>query len=82
VPRIPPYRIGGGLGWQGQRLDAGITVNYYGKQTHYGEFDTATPAYTNVDAQIAVRPFKAWPGWNWRWWAKTSPMMCSAWPPR
>jgi iron complex outermembrane receptor protein len=29
VPRIPPYRIGGGLGWQGQRLDAGVTVNYW-----------------------------------------------------
>lgn len=62
VPRIPPYRIGGGLGWQGRILDAGFTINHYGAQNNFGEFDTYTPGYNNLDARVAVRPFKAWPG--------------------
>ena len=62
VPRIPPYRIGGGLGWKGKRLDTGVTLSYYGRQNRFGAFDTSTPGYANLDAQIAVRPFQAWPG--------------------
>lgn len=56
VPRIPPYRFGGGLSWEGERLDAGFQVLQVGEQTRPGLFDTPTPGYVSVDAQIAWRP--------------------------
>jgi iron complex outermembrane receptor protein len=62
VPRIPPYRIGGGVSWKGTKLDTGIDLQYYGKQDKFGDFDTSTPSYVNLDAQIAWRPFDANPG--------------------
>lgn len=62
VPRIPPYRVGGGVDWQGDRLDAGMTLIYAGRQDKFGEFDTPTPGYYSLNAQIAWRPFKAHPG--------------------
>ena len=61
VPRIPPYRVGGGLNWQGDRLDAGFNLIYAGRQDKYGAFDTATPSYVSLDSQIAVRPFNSHP---------------------
>lgn len=62
VPRIPPYRIGGSVNWQSKLFDAGVTFNHYGRQTDYGAYDTATPGYNALGAQIAVHPFKAYPG--------------------
>jgi iron complex outermembrane receptor protein len=62
VPRIPPYRIGGGLNWQSKIVDAGVTFSHYGRQNDYGAYDTATDAYNSLGAQIAVRPFKQYPG--------------------
>jgi iron complex outermembrane receptor protein len=62
VPRIPPYRVGGGLSWKGTKLDTGIDLKYFGRQDKAGAFDTATPSYMNLDAQIAWRPFDARPG--------------------
>jgi len=62
VPRIPPYRVGGGVDWQGEKLDTGLTLIYYGRQDKFGAFDTPTPGYTSLDAQIAVRPFSRYPG--------------------
>ena len=62
VPRIPPYRLGGGLSWQSAKVDAGISLSHYGRQTDFGDYDTATPAYNALSAQVALRPFKAWPG--------------------
>lgn len=62
VPRIPPYRIGGGLNWQSKIVDAGVTFSHYGRQNDYGAYDTATDAYNSLGAQIAVRPFKHYPG--------------------
>jgi iron complex outermembrane receptor protein len=62
VPRIPPYRIGGGLNWQSKIVDAGVTFSHYGRQNDYGAYDTATDAYNSLGAQIAVRPFRQYPG--------------------
>lgn len=57
VPRIPPWRLGGGVTWHGAAIDAGMTLTRVGRQGDYGTYDTATPGYTNLDAQIAWRPF-------------------------
>ncbi|HEX7855163.1 MAG TPA: TonB-dependent receptor [Sphingobium sp.] len=62
VPRIPPYKIGGGLSWEGKKADAGVTFIHYGRQNDYGLFDTPTPGYNSLSAQIALRPFTAYPG--------------------
>ena len=57
VPRIPPWRIGGGLNWTGDEFDAGFQVMRVAGQDDPGLFDTPTPGYVSVDAQIAWRPF-------------------------
>jgi iron complex outermembrane recepter protein len=56
VPRIPPWRLGAGLGWESGKFDAGVHVVVNGKQTEFGAFDTATPSYTELNANIAWRP--------------------------
>jgi iron complex outermembrane receptor protein len=62
VPRIPPYRIGGGLSWRSRVFDAGILFIHSGRQDRFGVFDTPTPGYDSLSANIAVRPFRAHPG--------------------
>jgi iron complex outermembrane receptor protein len=62
VPRIPPYHVGGGLSWQSERLDARVTVKYAGRQDKLAATESVTKAFTNVDAQIALRPWAAYPG--------------------
>ncbi|MBI1366765.1 MAG: TonB-dependent receptor [Alphaproteobacteria bacterium] len=62
VPRIPPYRIGGGLFWSSAKIDASSLFNYYGRQNKFGAFDAATPSYVSFDSQIAWRPFIDKPG--------------------
>ena len=56
VPRIPPYRFGGGLAWEGEEFDAGFHVMRVGEQNKFGLFDTPTPGYVSLDAQITWRP--------------------------
>lgn len=58
VPRIPPYRVGGGVNWKGDSLDAGMDVTYFGRQNRFGAFDTPTPSYYNINARVAWRPFE------------------------
>jgi iron complex outermembrane receptor protein len=62
VPRIPPYRIGGGLAWAGKTIDAGIMFSHYGRQDKAGDFDTPTEGYNNLNVNLAFRPFKSHPG--------------------
>jgi len=64
VPRIPPYRFGGGLSWEGEWLDGGFQVLQVGEQTRPGLFDTSTPGYISVDAQIAWRPVASNPNFE------------------
>ncbi|MEH3124225.1 MAG: TonB-dependent receptor [Sphingomonas phyllosphaerae] len=61
VPRIPPYRVGGGLNWNGEKMDAGFSLIYTGRQDKFGAFDTATPSYVALDGQLALRPFARHP---------------------
>lgn len=61
VPRIPPYRVGGGANWRSDRFDAAVLLIHSGKQDKYGLFDTATPGYNQLTAQATVRPFAAYP---------------------
>lgn len=56
VPRIQPYRVGGGLNWRSDAVDAGFMVMYVGAQTHVPAGDTTTPSYVSLDAQAAWRP--------------------------
>jgi len=62
VPRIPPYRVGGGLGWQSKPVDAGFLFMYVGRQDKFGAFDTPTASYKQLNAQVAFRPFADHPG--------------------
>ncbi len=62
VPRIPPYRIGGGLEWTSNAFDAGATLIHSGKQDKFGAFDTSTEGYNSLSAQVAWRPFRDHPG--------------------
>jgi len=62
VPRIPPYRVGGGLTWTSNPADAGFQLMYVGRQDKFGAFDSATPSYVSLDSQVAWRPFKSMPG--------------------
>jgi iron complex outermembrane receptor protein len=64
VPRIPAWRIGGGLRWESDPLDAGFNVTRVGRQAWFGAFDTATPGYVTLDAQLAWRPFAAHRGFE------------------
>jgi iron complex outermembrane receptor protein len=57
VPRIPPWRIGGGLAWESDPFDADFTLIYSGRQDRPGAFDTPTPGYVSLDAALAWRPF-------------------------
>jgi len=59
VPRIPPWRLGGGLSWESDALDAGVMLIRHGRQDHAGAFDTPTPGYDDLSARVAWRPFAA-----------------------
>jgi len=62
VPRIPPYHLGAGLAWQGQRIDASVFIKYAGRQSDVATSETPTAAFTTVDAQFAWRPWPNHPG--------------------
>lgn len=62
VPRIPPYRVGGGFTWEGRKMDAGMTLIHYGRQDKAGLFDTPTPGYNSLSMNLAWRPFTRHPG--------------------
>jgi iron complex outermembrane recepter protein len=62
VPRIPPYHVGGGLSWQSPRFDASVSLKYSGRQRRVAEAESATAAYTTLDAQLALRPWAKHPG--------------------
>ena len=61
VPRIPPYRVGGGINYQSDLFDAGVLFIHAGRQNKFGAFDTPTPGYNQLTAQAAIRPFSAYP---------------------
>jgi iron complex outermembrane receptor protein len=62
VPRIQPFRMGGGLSWSSPAIDASFLVLGVGDQNRIGAFETATPGYVDVSAQAVWRPFPEKPG--------------------
>lgn len=62
VPRIPPWRVAGGLSWHGPRHDASVLVRYSARQRHVGLAETAVGSFVNVEAQFAWRPWTSHPG--------------------
>lgn len=64
VPRIPPYHVGGGLTFAATTYDASVQVLYAGRQTDYGAYDTATPGYVEVNANVSWKPLTFNPGFT------------------
>ena len=62
VPRIPPYRVGGGVHYAGSKFDLGALLIHSGRQDEFGYLDTATPGYNQLTGEAAVRPFARYPG--------------------
>ncbi|MEQ1497626.1 MAG: TonB-dependent receptor [Novosphingobium sp.] len=62
VPRIAPWRIGGGLKWTSTRFDAGFDYMWHARQDQFGAFDTPTQGYSALSLHLAWRPFKDHPG--------------------
>lgn len=55
LPRIPPFRLGGGLSYDGGALRAGVDVRRSWAQERVAEFETPTAAFVTTDAQVSYR---------------------------
>lgn len=64
VPRIPPWRVGAGLVWQGEMLDASVFVRRNGAQRRVAANETPTRGFTNVDARLGWRPWARSPAFD------------------
>ena len=62
VPRIPPYRVGAGLHWEGDVFDAGVLGKYSGRQGDVATAETDTAGFFNLDAHLGWRLLRASPG--------------------
>lgn len=62
VPRMPPWRAGAALAWQSARFDARLSLRYSARQDELAAGETPTSSFTNLDAQIAWRPWVSRPG--------------------
>ncbi len=60
VPRIPPYHVGAGLAWQGERFDGGFLVKYAGAHTETATAETPTGGFVSIDANFTWRPIAAY----------------------
>ena len=57
VPRIPPFRVLGGVEATSSVWDARIEAEHASAQRRVAAFETATDGYTLVNASISIRPF-------------------------
>ncbi|MBC2652677.1 TonB-dependent receptor [Novosphingobium aerophilum] len=57
APQIPPLRVQGGLGASTDRWDLRTEVEHVTAQTRVATNETATPAYTMVNASVGWRPW-------------------------
>ena len=62
VPRIPPYHVAGGLGWNSSKIDTSFLLRYTGAQNRVSFAETRTKGYVSLDAQLAWRPSAHNPG--------------------
>ena len=53
LPRIAPWRLGGELRWEGVHWRAGIGAVRYARQDDVAEYESETPGYTLVNANLA-----------------------------
>ncbi len=58
APRIPPFRILGGLEAQSDDVQARIEVERVAAQERLAEFETRTDGYTMVNASVSFKPFE------------------------
>lgn len=57
VPRIPPFRLLGGVEAQGDKLTGRVEVEHSFRQGRVAAFETPTDAFTLVNASVAFAPF-------------------------
>jgi iron complex outermembrane recepter protein len=57
VPRIPPFRVLGGIGVSNPRWDARAEIEHASSQRKVADFETGTDSYTLVNAAFSFRPF-------------------------
>jgi iron complex outermembrane receptor protein len=62
VPRIAPWRIGGGIDYTSARFDVGASYTHNARQDRFGRFDTPTDGYGALSLHLAWRPFPQHPG--------------------
>ena len=62
VPLVPPYRVGGGIGWQSGMFDADVHATYTGAQNRTGEALSPTAGYVDLHFGITYRPTDYLPG--------------------
>lgn len=55
VPRIPPFRVGGGVTYEDEHLTIGGRVTFVAEQDDLGVLETSTSGYTDLSARIAYR---------------------------
>jgi iron complex outermembrane receptor protein len=58
VPRIPPFRIGGGIFFENDRFEAQVGVLYNAEQDKVGLNETPTDSFTTVDASATIHLFR------------------------
>jgi iron complex outermembrane receptor protein len=58
VPRIPPFRIGGGLFFENDRLELKISALYNAEQDKVAVNETATDSFTTLDASATIHLFE------------------------
>lgn len=59
APRIPPFRVKGGLQAESPHFDLGAEVEHVTAQNRVAAFETTTPAYTMVNLNLIWRPWGA-----------------------
>ncbi|MDP9413924.1 MAG: TonB-dependent receptor, partial [Pseudomonadota bacterium] len=58
APRIPPFRLLGGLEAQSDDVQARLEVERVSAQERLAEFETRTGGYTMVNASVSLKPFE------------------------
>lgn len=59
LPRIPPFRLLGGIEAQSARLDGRVEVEWVADQDRTADFETRTDGHTMVNASVAWKPYGA-----------------------
>jgi len=53
LPRIPPFRVGGGVVWRSPSLSARVDLQHSFEQDRVAAFELPTDAFTRLDASVA-----------------------------